>query len=613
VAIDQMRAVIQNLRSAVLPRDEVELTDGQLLERFVNRLDEAAFTVLVRRHGPMVWGVCRRLLGHHDAEDSFQATFLVLARKAASIIPKEMVPNWLYGVAYQTALKARATAAKRRTRERQIMEMPEIKAMPQEKRNDLQSFLDVELHRLPDKYRVAIVLCDLEGKSRKESARELRIPEGTLSSRLSTARRMLAKRLARYDLPISGGTLVAALSQSTASARVPPSIMFSTIKAATLVAAGCATSGVISAKVTALTEGVLKSMVVTKFRTLLVMLGVLASISFGLGLSAYRGFAQQSENENKKEPIRSVAEVPVTRPADKPDANKSEAQYCWLVFGPKGKLRILFRFAGDEVWIDRDGDGKFDSKGERFKSEKDCKDVVIADPDGKTSYVITYVHGLHVVPPEKFVEVRVHIRGDLAYPQSCLIQLGDKAKGSPEAHFNGPLTIAPTGWRIVNRAGRLLENELLDLEWLVPQSVKRLAGKTLSIESNLPKSLKRIGEPTNLWACVVTEGEHSVVSVCSPDDTDEGRRVKSPFSKGVHPFVDVEFPARKQGGPPVKQRYSLDQHVGDGCFQGAVRVPAEAGVGRAKLTFSVDTWKGAKVAPTTVEIPISELQEEKKN
>src|SRR5205823_2412820 len=113
--------VVQHLRRALLLRDGVGLTDGQLLERYITSREEAAFASLVQRHGAMVWGVCRRLLGnHHDAEDAFQATFLVLVRKATAIMPREMVGNWLYGVAHKTALKARATAAKRKERERQV-------------------------------------------------------------------------------------------------------------------------------------------------------------------------------------------------------------------------------------------------------------------------------------------------------------------------------------------------------------------------------------------------------------------------------------------------------------------------------------------------------------
>src|SRR6516225_12073571 len=118
--------VVQTLRGATLHQEGVGLTDGQLLERYVGSREHVAFAALVHRHGPMVWGVCRRVLrSHQDAEDAFQATFLVLVRKAASVVPREMVANWLYGVAQQTALKARATTAKRRTREKEVRAMPE--------------------------------------------------------------------------------------------------------------------------------------------------------------------------------------------------------------------------------------------------------------------------------------------------------------------------------------------------------------------------------------------------------------------------------------------------------------------------------------------------------
>jgi DNA-directed RNA polymerase specialized sigma24 family protein len=121
----QMSEVIQHLRRSVCPPEAAALTDGQLLENFISRHDDTALAALVYRHGPMVWGVCRRVLqSHHAAEDAFQATFLVLVRRAVSISSRELLANWLYGVAHQTALKARATAAKRKERERQVTEMP---------------------------------------------------------------------------------------------------------------------------------------------------------------------------------------------------------------------------------------------------------------------------------------------------------------------------------------------------------------------------------------------------------------------------------------------------------------------------------------------------------
>jgi RNA polymerase sigma factor (sigma-70 family) len=280
-----MSEVIQHLRRAVLLRDGAGLTDGQLLEDYISRRDESALAALVQRHGPMVWGVCCRVLGnYHDAEDAFQATFLVLVRKATSIGSRDLLANWLYRVARQTAWNARATAARRRARERQVTEIPESEVVPQEVWHDLQPLLDQELSRLPDKYRIPLVLCDLEGKSRKEAAQQLGCPEGTVAGRVARARVMLAKRLARHGVVLSGGGLAAVLSQSVASAGMPTSVVSATIKAATVFTAGqMAATGVISVKVAALTEGVLKTMLLNKVKGVLVALALVVAVLAGVG------------------------------------------------------------------------------------------------------------------------------------------------------------------------------------------------------------------------------------------------------------------------------------------------------------------------------------------
>ena len=286
MATSQMSGIIQHLRRTVLLRDGAGLTDGQLLEDYISRRDEAALEALVHRHGPMVWGVCRRVLrNYHDAEDAFQATFLVFVRKAASIASRELLANWLYGVAHQTALKARATAAKRKERERQVTEMPELAVAEQDLWHDLQPLLDEELSRLPDNYRAVIVLCDLEGKTRKQAARQLGVPEGTVAGQLARARVMLAKRLAQRGVALSGGALAAVLSQKVAAAGVPPLVVTSTIKAASLFAAGqAAATGVISVKVAALTEGVLKTMLLTKLKVAMAVVLLAALGLCGVGV-----------------------------------------------------------------------------------------------------------------------------------------------------------------------------------------------------------------------------------------------------------------------------------------------------------------------------------------
>lgn len=262
-------SIVRCLRQSVLGHNHAELTDGQLLERFLHRADEDAFAVLVRRHGPMVLGVCRRLLHNvHDAEDAFQATFLVLFRKAGSLLGRTTVGNWLYGVAYHTALKARAALRKRQQKESQAF----APTRPPEETWLEASSVDQALQRLPDKYREPLVLCALEGKSRKEAAQQLRIPEGTLSSRLATARRMLTQRLTTQGMIVSGGILAAFLCPHAVTAQIPNSLFVSTLNAVTHVAAGNAVASAVSAQAAAWTEGVLQAMLMKKMKTSVVTL-----------------------------------------------------------------------------------------------------------------------------------------------------------------------------------------------------------------------------------------------------------------------------------------------------------------------------------------------------
>jgi RNA polymerase sigma-70 factor (ECF subfamily) len=259
------------------------------LDSFLARRDEAAFEALLRRHGPMVLGVCRRVLRNtHDAEDVFQATFLVLSRKAGSIRSRQVVASWLYGVAYRTAMKARTMNAKRRAKERQAGELSRAEPSTDAAHEELLAQLDHELNRLPDKYRVPVVLCELEGRSRKEVARLLGMPEGTLSWRLVQAKKLLARKLSRY-----GTVAVAALlAEGAASACLSPVLRASTAKAVL-------TAGAVSAEVMALTEGVIKAMLLTKLKitacagALMVLAGVGAT-----GLT-YRATAQGPARESQ--------------------------------------------------------------------------------------------------------------------------------------------------------------------------------------------------------------------------------------------------------------------------------------------------------------------------
>jgi RNA polymerase sigma factor (sigma-70 family) len=280
VATTQPHGILYHLRRAGLLADGGP-TDGHLLERFLSSRDEAAFEALVRRHGPMVFGVCRRILRNtHDSEDAFQATFLVLACKASSVVPREMVGNWLHGVAYHTALKAKAMNTQRRAKERRAAPMPRPQG-PDEIWQQLEPLLDGALQELPDKYRVPIVLCDLEGKTRRDVARQLGWAEGTVASRLARGRDLLARRLASRGVALSGAVVTAALAQGSASAAVPGKVVASTVKAASLFAAGHAATEVLSAKVVALTKGTLKAMLMTKLKIATAVLLAAAVLAMG--------------------------------------------------------------------------------------------------------------------------------------------------------------------------------------------------------------------------------------------------------------------------------------------------------------------------------------------
>jgi RNA polymerase sigma-70 factor (ECF subfamily) len=280
-----MNGVVRHVRRLALLRPGEAPTDRELLESFLVRQDQTAFEALLRRHGPMVLGVCRRVLRHtEDAEDAFQATFLVLARKAGSVRPRELLGNWLYGVAQRTAMKARSMNAKRRVKERRAVE---LSGRPRAASDDLLGELDVALARLPDKYRVPVVLCELEGRSRKEVAQRLGLPEGTLSWRLAYAKKLLAKKLR----PCGTVALAAALSESALRACVPPALLSSTARAAMRVAAGqVLPAGVVST----LTEGVLKAMLFSKLKAVWVLVLAVSVGAGAVGLG-YRAVAAEGQ------------------------------------------------------------------------------------------------------------------------------------------------------------------------------------------------------------------------------------------------------------------------------------------------------------------------------
>jgi RNA polymerase sigma factor (sigma-70 family) len=308
MADGQLRAVIGQLRRLIGGQGACPLTDAQLLEDFVTRGDQASFEVLVWRHGTMVLSLCQRVLRDtHDAEDAFQATFLVFARKAGSIGKRAAVGSWLYKVAYRVALRVRAKEARGGAREEPADDLPARETADEVLWRDLRPVLDEEIERLPEKYRAPFVLCYLQGHTNEEAAEQLGCPKGTILSRLARGRQRLRSRLARRGLALSAAGVATALSQN-AAASVPAALMSSTVQAAIPFAAGKAAAGLVSAPVAALTEGVLQAMFLTKLKVGTAALLALAVLGTGAGLFGRRVLAERPAGGGQRPAAERAAE-----------------------------------------------------------------------------------------------------------------------------------------------------------------------------------------------------------------------------------------------------------------------------------------------------------------
>ena len=309
--------------------------DRELLGRFLVGGDEAAFTDLVQRYGRTVWGVCRRILNQEqDAEDAFQAVFLILARQAASIRKGEALGSWLYGVAYRVAMKARQTAGRRRKYESQV---PAISAEPepasQAACRELQRLLDEEVQRLAEKYRQPFVLCCLEGMSKSEAALELGWKQGTVSGRLAEARKLLQTRLAKRGVMLSAVLTAGALAENAASAATPPMLVHATANGLDAYLACNTGTWSLSASVTRLAESVLRSMQLAKIKAG-ILLGLMASVLLGSLGAAGVYFLDDPR-------AVAVAHDPETfLPPPTPLGTPVDEQVYTLAFSPDGKKII---------------------------------------------------------------------------------------------------------------------------------------------------------------------------------------------------------------------------------------------------------------------------------
>ncbi len=292
------KAVFREIRTLFHLGAVGRLSDSQLLEAFLSRRDEEAedaFAAVVERHGPMVLRVCRRILTDlNDADDAFQVTFLVLARKARAIARRERLANWLYGVAVRTAKEVRKSAARRRVREGPMDDMSRVEVSTEQADIDeLRLVIDDELSRLPESFRSPIVLCDLEGKTQREAAAHLGVPVGTVSSRLSRGRDLLRRRLTRRGLALPSVGLAVESLRAATPVVVPRALVASTAKAAARFAIEGSLAGTVPAYLATITQGVLKTMLFAKLTSKGLIVATIVSLSLGAATVGVVAHAQR--------------------------------------------------------------------------------------------------------------------------------------------------------------------------------------------------------------------------------------------------------------------------------------------------------------------------------
>ena len=358
--------ILHHFREAEYAGKAAELTDAQLLDRFIHQRDETAFAGLLRRHGPMVLNVCRHVLNHaQDIEDAFQAAFLVLVRRASSIRQHDSLASWLYGVALRTARRASLDAARRRVRERRTAIEPVFVARDDMTWNEVQEVLHEEIDQLPEIHRAPIVLCYLEGQTNARAARQLGVPAGSLSKRLGRARGLLRGRLLRRGVALPAGVLLA-LPLGQVSAAVPPALARATTRAAANALFGTTTAGL----ATILAESVAKGLMASRAKAIvgwLMAFGIL--VIGGSWLAVERGIAEPPRSEAKppREPDRARGLPPAV--AEEAPQKENQPELAAVT------RRLLLRYGGNErseaavaaglTWLaaQQKGDGRWSFDG----------------------------------------------------------------------------------------------------------------------------------------------------------------------------------------------------------------------------------------------------------
>jgi RNA polymerase sigma factor (sigma-70 family) len=583
---DVSSPILELLRRAVDEGCVRALPDHELLARFRTGHDHAAFHTLLRRHGPMVLDVCRAVLGHEaDAEDAFQATFLTLTRKAGSVRKGESLGSWLHGVAYRTSLKARARAAARRQHETRapaaIAAAPDDLTWPEVRR-----VLHEELNRLPERCRLPLVLCYLEGRTQEQAADELGLAKSTLRERLERGRELLRGRLVRRGLG-PAALLAAAWPAAQATAALPRSLVTATLQAVSPAAA----AGASAARAATLTEGVLRTMLRNKIKTaaLVILVAVGATAALLPTLAARDGAARQKQTAGPA--AQPKAEFPdltkIDRTLVKEPKYTTEPYYALLTLGPEAKKRVWLVVDGNTLYVDRNGNGDLTEAGERMMPDKKIavapgmykhmNSYYLGELEGICLRLDFWVRDRRFVPTTDFDRqvrrdheengwefatlFRVNADGS-DIPAQIPVTFCRQPADAPVCHVGGPL-------RLFLRWG---ENG---------RPFVRGADTNLDVMIGTP------GLPPRKWSD----------PVYAPLATTE-------VPADLHPVAQIEFPHKDPKQPPLKVEVVLDQRCCGDNFYGPVPVPADAATGKAKVTVSFPAWKAGKVAPATFAVPV---------
>jgi RNA polymerase sigma factor (sigma-70 family) len=595
--------VIQHLRQIVAAQTSRDSTDAQLVHAFAVERDQSAFTALVQRHGALVMSVCRHVLRHEqDAEDAFQATFLVLARQATTIRKPDSVASWLHGVALRVSWNAKKAAARRRKHEGRAQTV----APPQPSQDlawpEVKALLDEEIQRLPPKYRTVFVLCCMESHSRAEVARCLGVNEGTISSRLAQARSRLQSRLAQRGVALSVVLGATALADQTARAAVAPVLVDATVKAACYFAAGHpAAAGLVSAEVTALVKGATSIWATLQGKTLTLIVLVTGILTVGAGSVLH--WSQAYSAADAGPPVftpspSSPALAQLRRTNAKRDLDltridrtilrepvyQSPPKYALLVFGPQAATRVWVVMDGGILYVDRKGTGDLTDPDHRLASaamaqalefpratpsqSPDGQDQVhkfsvgdIQDPSHQVIYQDLTVTSCQFSNGEGLATMSVCVAGRYTqYSSSGLMPLGSRPEEAPVIHFNGPLTL-----------------KLVKALEMIPGQ------KTLTLQAAL--GTPGLGEKA--FAPLGLEDLPAEVAVTAV----------------------VKFPGVKADGTPNQTTVCLTRSsrtTGPNVFTGSVLVPADMREGMVGITLSLSNWKGGRVLPDQgAEVPIA--------